>query len=486
MAFCVIGKEYIQSGYTQIDNLFLGGYLPQADPTDCKIYLYGLFLATADGEDNAVERAALALRLPEERIIKAYKYWQEQGLVSISRSSPTVITYLSVKLPLTPVIKLNAREYSVFIEEVTRLFPEKVMSENELMSYVELMRETKLDTNAMLMIVRYCMNLKAAASTPYILAVAADWAKRGIISEEAVSANIAELECHNEGLTKIYQTLGLKSQPSLEDRQYFLKWTKEYNMSLDALLTAARVCKRKGGLSRLQRYVDELHEAGAVTAEEIDSYSRRKEADLKLAEDIARNIGAYYGNYDAVVETYITPWLNKGFEPDALRAIAKFCLVRNVRSLEGMRAVADKFYKLGVLTENGIASYIQKQVAVDELIKEVLSRAGATSFITNRDREFYRTFIELWGFDHNAILAAADYVAGNPFPMAALNRTLASLKNAGVFDAEEIKNFLASGNAKKQPTTKTDDDYEKHVYTKEQLNAVSHSLDELNENGGDF
>ncbi|MFA5449179.1 MAG: DnaD domain protein [Clostridia bacterium] len=485
MAFFTLGKDYIKDGYTQIDNIFLKSYLPQADPVDCKVYLYGLTLA-AGGEhsENSMQTIAYALRLTEERIAEAYRYWEQLGLVSMSKTHPIRIVYHSVKAPLTPVIKINAREYSTFVEEVARLFPDKVLTPNEITAYIELMRMHKMEINAMLMIIRYCLDAKSTAGTPYILAVAADWAKQGITTEDAVNARIEELERNCEDVRAIFRTLGLKSEAALEDRQNYIKWTKEYKFQMDAILTAARSLKRRGGMGRLERLIEELKNAEIITAAEIAEYLKTKEENIALAAEIAKTLGTYYSSYDMIIETYLMPWQSKGFDSAALITVAKYCFLRNIRTLDGMNHTIDRFYRMGILTAEGVNSYIDQQAAIDNLIRDVLAAAGSSAFVTVRDREFYRTFVEVWGFDHNVIIVAANDAAGTVFPMAQINRTLARLKEHGITKPQEAKTFLEGEKKEKKnapkPRSKAKEDYMQQTYDKKELSSLYLELDNIN------
>lgn len=481
MAFCQLGKDYIKDGYTLVDNIFFTSYLPAADPVDCKVYLLGLYTAKECPEcDNTAERLSLMLKLDEERVMTAFQRWEQAGLVSVSRSHPPQVTYHSVKSPLTPAVKINAREYDVFVEETARLFPEKILTPNEITSLIELMSFHKIEINAMLMIIRYCMDYKPGASVAYILAVASDWANRGIRTESEVNERIAELERNVEDIRSIFRTLGLKSEAGLIDRQLYLKWTKDYGYSMDAVLTAARAAKRRGGMERLSAIIEELKNASAHTAEEVSNYLKAKEDNLKLAATVVKTLGTYYASLDIMVETYLIPWQAMGFQGDALTTAAKFCFMRNVRTLDGMNNTVERFYKLGLLTGAAIEAYIARQVAADAAIKEVLEVAGSSAYVTNRDREFYRTFIEQWGFSHEVILAAAEKAAGRPFPMAYVNRCLAALKERNIKDVSEARNYFDvwERGEKQDNKPKSQHDYMQQTYTREQLRSVFIDIDD--------
>lgn len=88
MFFCKLSQGFINNGYTLVENEFLLSHMPAADAVDIKVYLYGMAIANSGQENNSLEKMALALKLSEERILQAYKYWQKIGLVDISASSP--------------------------------------------------------------------------------------------------------------------------------------------------------------------------------------------------------------------------------------------------------------------------------------------------------------------------------------------------------------------------------------------------------------
>lgn len=477
MSFLRLSREYVREGYTEIDNVFLTGYLPEADSLDVKIYLYGLWLAGCGREsDNSIERISLSLKVTEERIMRAYAYWEELGLVSVSKATPVAITYNSVKTPITPVVKYNAKEYGDFVEEIRRIFPERELPAQDILRYVELMRAYKVEQNAMLLIARYCRDARGTTNTAYVLSVAANWAKEGVRTEADVNARLDELENNAGAVKSIYETMGLRSAPTIEDRETFVRWTKDYGYGLDVILAAARYCRRRGGIRKLAPYLEELHAAGVKTAAEAEEYRKQKEAARDLAEEIIRSLGSYYASYDMPVETYVNPWLGLGFEQGALLRIAKFCFIRNVKTLDGMNVYVEKLHKLGIVTERGIESYVSRQTAIDGKIREVLAACGSEGIVTARDRDFYRTFVETWGFDHETVMRVAAAAAGKPFPMSYINKLLLIMKENGIRTPEEAEAFLGDGSKSKK---KAGAEIIKQEYTAEEITSVFRSLDEV-------
>ncbi len=459
-----------------MDNVFLLSYLPYADPVDVKIYLLGLALAGDASEDNSLEKMSLALKLDAERIENGFRYWEEKGIVSVSKTVPMTVKYLSVKNPLKPVVKIHGEKYKVFADEVARLFPEKILSPNEYNEFFELMHEFKMETNAMLLIMQYCKELGGSKfSPPYILKVATDWAEQGLTTETKVTEHIRELENNSEDIRLIFSALGIKRAADISDRQLYLKWTKKLKFPLDGVLTAARSLKRRGGMEKLDGILDELSSSGAYSAIEIDEYLKEKEKIHNLAKEMAAALGTYYGNTDAVVDTYVRPWLNMGFDGESLKKLAKFCFLRSVRTFDGLAQTVDRFYKNGVINAGDIDSFVTRQLKIDDEIREIFEKCNRLGVVGNRDRECYRTWTE-WGFSKEAILAAAETCAAESFPMQSLTRKLSFLKGEGIFEPEKIKNSLS---AKPDQTKKqSNNDYMTHEYTEEQLRNVLINFDD--------
>ena len=191
MGFCSLGRDYIREGYTQIDNVFLAKYLADADAIDVKVYLYGLMLAKEESE-SSLDKIAYALRLTEERIINAYNYWEDLGLVTIRQNPEFQVIYNSVKMPLTKTVLYNAREFSEFVDELRRVFPEKILSEQEIVKYVEAMKTYKIESNAMLLIARYCRDKRGTTNTASVIGLASSWAKQGLTTMESVNDRLDE------------------------------------------------------------------------------------------------------------------------------------------------------------------------------------------------------------------------------------------------------------------------------------------------------
>lgn len=476
MSFIKLGSDYLREGYTQVDNVFLLHYLPAADSLDVKIYLSGLCAASfASEEFSTLEKMALSLHISEERLLKGFAYWEEKGLLTLTKTQMPTISYTSVKRPLTPIIRYNAQKYKTFVEELNRLYPERILTPNEYNALIETLAQNNMEINAMLLIIQYCKELGGdKTSIPYILAVATDWLKQGLNTEKAVSERILELENNSSDIRAIFTALGLKRSADLEDRQLYLKWVNKYNYRLDAILVAARAQKKRGGMQKLDEYMDTLNKAAAHTAQEVADFTKNREKVYNLSIDLSKALGTYYGSMDSIIESYVLPWLGLGFDGDALLKLANFCLLRNIRSFDGLQQVVTKFYKKGLTSTENIQQYVASQILIDDKIREVFDKCGFFGIIGNKDRESYRTWLE-WGFDESSILLVAEKNNTTAFPLQNINRTLASLSSKGIVDFDGVKKHMDIN--VKAVNKGNNESYAKHQYTEEQLKNVLSDFD---------
>lgn len=482
MRFCTLSNEYLKEGYTQIDNTFLLKYLPDADPVDVKVYLYGLFIANSSAEyDNNVATIAYALKLEEHRIMSAYSYWEEKGLVSIKNPEyPYEIMYHYVKVPLSKIVRYETREFEAFSTEIYSIWPNASFSMNQMESIFEFIKSKKLEPAAAVLIMKYYEQENGTLRYSGVISMAQNFFIKGLLTEDAISRYLDQVDSKKDETLNIVSTLGkMSGAPDLEMREYHFKWTQDYSFPLESILIAAKECKKKGGKTRLIQLMEELFEAKAISPEAVKEYIGAENDKLELAKKITLNLGTF-AKYDNVVRFYVNPWLSKGFEPEAIEVISRFCFLRGIKELNNMNEIVIRFHKEGLLTNESISAYVARDQIIDKKILEVLSVANnkeLLTFITKNDRVLYKNIIE-WGFDHEAIMMAASCSIGKAFPMSFISTKLSILKNKGIFSVEGIKSFFESPTQKNYKSQSDNADVIGGL-TKEEANAIIRNIEDI-------
>lgn len=468
--FSKLSSEIILDTETPISNIFIYNYLPVAEGNAVKVYLYGLMQSkNISGKDNTIEGFALALGMEKSEILKIYEYWSEMGLVRICGDNDPIIEYLPIRTPGTKVKKYKPEKYSDFNTQLQGLFPEKIITSNDYLRFYDVIEENKLTPEAMIMIAVYCVNLKGTnIHFNYILTVAKAWAAEGATTVKKVEEKLKEHESVSDSMRQVFYALGIKTTPEFEDRQYFLKWTNSWGYTLESVLYAATLCKKRGGIKKLDILLDNFYRMGVFTLADMQEHSKYIEATRALTIKVNKIIGVYYENIDHIVEVYTIPWLNKGFEEDAIVAVAGFCFKRSVRTLEGMNALIDKLYSEGLITLRAINEYIAKMIDADNKIREILTACGSSRMVRQGDRDMYETWSSSWGFSQDVLLYAASLSLGKAHAFAYINNVLAKWKETGLHTLEECKRSpmpSASADSTQKLANSSN-------YTAEELNSI--------------
>lgn len=478
MGFAKFSSDFLMETFTLVDNLFINEYLPSCDEKQIKVYLYGLYLCSNPANDNSIDALCARLDMTESEILSIYTYFEDNGLVKIISREPLEIKYLSLKKSMQPPKKYKGDKWNDFNAHLQLLFPERMLTPNEYNEYYKFLDESKIEQDAMLMIVQYCIDLKGMnVRYPYILTVARNWAHDGVRTASDVEDKLKEYDTQSEQMRTVLSALGRKGGAELEEKQMLLKWTRSWGYDLDAILAAVKALKSGKSFGKLDTKLDEYYRMSIFTAEQIKDYQKHVQHLREIALAVNKTLGVFYESLDHEIEVYIVPWTTKGFENDALTKIAHHCFITNIRTLDGMNNVVNKFYANGLLTAQSIDEYLHLQIEQDAKIKKIIEKSGRARTVTQSDRDYYHTWTVTWGFDDDVILYAAEQAAGKTYPTPYINRLLSGYKASGVTTVEQAKRVPAPVSSASQAQS----DHTERVYTQEELNSIVRSIDSFTE-----
>lgn len=480
MAFCKYSTEFIANSKTEIDNIFLNDYLPFSQPEFVVVYIYGLYLCKSSSFDNSLENFAKTLNMSEEDVIGAFEYWEEQGLVRLLRTDPIQVTYIPLNNVLTANKLYKPDKYEVFNQQAQNIFQGKrAISKHEYEEYYDFLERYHVEQEALLMIMQYCVETKKSAiGYNYILTVAKNWANEGITTTKQVEEKLKSFEDKDPALSEIFNAMGIKRAPYVEERSLLNKWLSDYGFTLDVVLYVCKNFKKKARFSfeKVDSLLTKYYEMRLLSVMEIDNFEKEKQELYTLAKEINKTIGVYYENLEGVVENYILKWINLGFEKELLLEIANYCFKNSIRTLEGMDRTVTKFYKLGVLSLDAFNEYMGHVLADDNKIKELLSKMGLSRNVSSYDRNNYKVWTQDWALSDDVIDYAASLANGKDNPIKYISRVLADYHEKGIKNIEEAKNNTPI-TEKASQTEKTN--FDGRSYTKNEINALFQAIEEI-------
>ena len=337
-----------------------------------------------------------------------------------------------------------------------------------------------MEQEALLMIMKYCVETKkSAVGYNYILTVAKNWASEGITTALQVEERLQAFENKSPELSEIFNLMGIKRAPYVEERALLNKWLNDYGFNLDVILHVAKSFKKKSHFSfeKLDNALTKYYEMRLLSIMEIDSFEKEKKDLYSLAIEINKTIGVYYENLEGVVENYILKWINMGFEKNLLLEIAKYCFKNSIRTLEGMDTAVNKFYKLGILSLDAFNQYMGDIIADDNKIKEILLNLGINRSVTSYDRNNYKIWTNDWKIGQELIDYAVSLAKGKDSPLKYLSRILADWRDKGIKNVDEAKSTTPLSVAENSQKPKSN--FSGRSYSRDELNALFQSIDEI-------
>lgn len=328
MGFCNFSQDLAQEGYTAVDNIFLSSELPNASSDAVKVYLYGLYICKnpTHPDGQSLKLFASRLYLDEEVVFDCFLYWERRGVIRLKSTNPLSVEFLSLHPSKRLPKKYEKSKYADFNLHAQDLFVHRQITPTEYTQYYELLEDTGLTAEALLMIMQFCIEQKDTnVGYQYILTVANSWVHEGVRTVADVDEKLKNYEASNINMKEVFSALGRKSAPSFNDFQTYLKWTDSWGFSHETILYCASLAK-KGGMNQLDYLLDDFFNKSLFTKEKIEDYQTRTKELRNLTKNIAKRLSLFVEFPDFIIESYILPWLGKGFSDSQLLFIAQECL----------------------------------------------------------------------------------------------------------------------------------------------------------------
>ncbi len=444
MSFCSFAKDGDENSFVTVESKFITKYLPEADGFAVKVYLYGLYLCKNANADFGIASMAEVLKTTEENIVSAFAFWEDYDLVEIISRSPFAVQYLPVKAAAGKPKKAHYEQYADFNKELQRQMQKvgKFVSANDYVKYMRFLEESAMQPQALSLIAEYCINKQGEnVSHAYIFNKAKKLLREGVSTYEQVEKELSGYNASEGHLTAIFAVLSgsgygsYAKAPTENDYSAYRKWTQTLGFEQNAILTAAKHLKR-GTMNSLEMLLEELYEKGKLDAKEIEGYLTEREALVSLTFRIARKLGVKVSNPAAYVDEYVEKWFTYGYEDSSLLDIALFCLKTDRGSFDGMHAIVEKLFSLGVVSTEHVKAFLKQKNEELKLLSKIAEICG-TIRKNATNLSLIRTWRE-WNFSDEMVLEAAKRSASSANPIPYMNKILSDWKFAGVFAVKDI------------------------------------------------
>ena len=435
---CTFSKEVSKSAFTSVENAFISEYLTASSGDAVRVYLYGLFLCNNPQIEKTISEFANALNLSEDVVLDCFNYWEEFGLVSILSKEPFNVQYLPVKESFSgKPRKYKAEKYADFTKGLQVMLPNRMISTNEYAEYFNIMDEYNIKPEAMLLIVKYCVDRKGEdIKYRYISKVAKDFGQRGINTLEKVEKELSSYILRTAEIEKILHALSSKRKPEIDDLNLYKKWTQELHFEPENIIFAASKLK-KSSMEKLDEFMHKLYSNKSFSKEEISGFLAVRNQVYDLAIKINKSLAIYVEVLDTEIDEYVDRWLSYGFDEKALLYVANVQFKSGKNTLADMHDTVEYLRKRGFVSLSSVSDYFNAIKEQDEFIKKLLLTAGVNRRPTPWDRENLEMW-KAWNFSPDMILEAGKLSAGKASPIAYMNGILSNWKSLGLFNLADL------------------------------------------------
>ncbi len=268
---------------TAISNQFLDHYMVNANGEFVKVYLYLIRCLSKPNLSITTTTIADALEHTEKDIIRALKYWDGQGVLTVTFKnnkdvssikinslssnkevsdsitsnevavsvSPTLEAVQDIissaekseelknnskhELPKNELEKLINNEDIKCLLYVAQTYIGKTLNSTDTNTILYFYNDLGFSTELIEYLIEYCVS-NSHRSMRYIEKVALDWAKENITTIDEAKEYSAS---YSYNFYPVLKAFGLSSRnPAAVEKAFIVKWTDEYGFSMDLIVDA--------------------------------------------------------------------------------------------------------------------------------------------------------------------------------------------------------------------------------------------------------
>ncbi len=432
--------RYAMFDVTPVENQFILEYLPDAPGEYIKVYLYGLMRCYHADPDLTTERMSRELNMPEEAILKAYRYWERRSLVRRISDNPPAWKYVNLhkvfagdSSPADPV-------YDQFAEALYDVFDNgRRLHGAEIQTCFEWVEELKLPREAVIMLLKHMARVKGKDfSIQSADRIAAKMADEKINTVEEAEAFFSRDEKTYGAVHSILRKLGKRGYPSEAQLDLYRKWRDEWHFSDDAIDKAcAMTAKGEPNMGYLDGILNGLRrtrpEGDAITAADVTG-------DQEIGERLREVLNTLeIGSSITSENKALMADLGRMYPQPVILIGAREC-ARNGKDLSDLKKLLQSWQEKGLKTEREVLAYVNEFHAKNELLKKLRDLwNGSEPKIGDAARKTVTRWKDEWGFSEEMILKTAEYASEAKKPMAYLDKILSVYQEQGIKTPEEAE-----------------------------------------------
>jgi len=245
-------------GDTAIENIFINDFMPMADGTAVKVYLFAF---KCSQEINAKrefthETVAKHLNLPLEDVLRSWNFWESKGIINkIPNDGSYDVEFLSLRQLIAAGLYKNKTKTAAVAKsnislleasknpEIKKMFYQvdqimrRQLVPNERNVVLDWIYEQNIDLEVIIRAFTYCVEDRGVKHINYIASVVRGWQDQGILTIKDLDEHFSKNQSHYNHYKTVYRTLGYSNKmPSAGDKEIIDIWLDDFKLEMDFIV----------------------------------------------------------------------------------------------------------------------------------------------------------------------------------------------------------------------------------------------------------
>ncbi len=310
---------------TYVSNIFIDEYMQDANDAQIKIYLFLLRMMSSN-LSTSVPDLADKFNHTEKDVVRALKYWEKKGLISLEYDDEQNLTSIHMEeltdlrrygrrrednmlkaLPSTKTATASEQQAAAAPSKPTytaaqlRAFKAsegsgimfiaeqyygRPLNPTEMSTIYYIHDELKFSDELLDYLMQYCVD-NHKADFRYMEKVAINWNQQGIKTPKQARAESFK---HDGDIIAIMKALGMENAPTVKEGTFISAWKGELGFSMDIIMEACDrtvMATQKNRLKYCDGILRNWHECKVSTREDIARLDASHTADLRKKKEKA-------------------------------------------------------------------------------------------------------------------------------------------------------------------------------------------------------
>ena len=285
---------------TEVSDIFITKYLPDAPGDAVKIYIYLLF-QTKFSDDITIKSISNSLNIGYTAVKAGLEYWEEKGILVKNTNGYILRNLKEVELfeKYNPKIELSKEEIEKknkenekanVIDNINKLFFQGVMSPTWVATIYNWYEKYLFSDEVMLALFQYGKD-KNALNKNYLEQVARGWNSDNIKTYEDLNNYLSVKQKIYKTGKKISNVLGLYRALTDFEENCLKKWIFEYKFNEDVIDIAVTIASEKGTQSfkYIDAIINDWNKNNLKKSEKIKEYIELKRKESQKAKENKNN-----------------------------------------------------------------------------------------------------------------------------------------------------------------------------------------------------